>query len=163
MATGNPSDSLSSSRSDWNVESLQAEAYRLLQEFRSAAATHGATEAERINADTAKILVEIAEKKARLIDRRAADSKIEELENIGAQLIKSLERDIGAGLMKAGKGSESASVAQLQRESLEKLQAHHKEIVESLDQHAWNAWTEVCEELFALRAGRARTNKTGEA
>lgn len=153
----------SNSRAAWSTDSLQEEAFRLLQDFQTAALKPGATEIDRNNVETARIIVEIAEKKSQLMDRQAEPSKIAELKSHGEQIVKALYEDVKTSLSAGAKGSGCAAVPYLQKNSLKSLDATLTEFTRSLDQHTWKAWNEACEELHALRVGCNLSNKQGAA
>ena len=154
MAENKGQNSLKYSGPEWGVSPLQEEAYRLLQGFQLAADRPVATELDRLCADTAKSIVELAEKKAALIDARLRDAKMVEFQQWGIDVKRALDRDIEISLDSAGRGSEAASVKALQREAIDKLTVKEKEITAWLEQHSLTAWGKACEELVALRAGR---------
>lgn len=144
---------LNSVGTGWDAEPLREEAYRLLQELQAAAARTQATELDRLCADTAKSIVELAEKEATCIDARLRDAKIVEFQQWGVDVKRALDRDIAISLDSAGRGSEAASVKALQREALDKLTAKEKEFAAWLGQHGLTAWDKACDRLTALRAG----------
>jgi hypothetical protein len=151
-----------SARAQWSLESLQGEAYNLLKEFLTAALRPEANELDKVKAETARLIVEIGEKKAPVMDRQAGESKIAEIQNYGEQLIKTLTEEVMTGRSEA-KSSEQAVVAQLLEQSLKSFETKRKEFTTSLDRHAWEAWDKACEELLALRAGGDPSGKQGGA
>ena len=150
-------------RTAWSLEALQAEAYRLVEEFQIEAATPVATELEQIHAETAKLIVAIAEKKAGVIDGRVSDSRLAELQNCGDRLIRTLEEEVQSSPSMTQAGNEAVSVETLRSEALQIMNIQLKAVIETLNENSRKAWHEACEALSALRAGRHLHDEHGRA
>lgn len=157
------SNDIRSVRAEESLKVIQAEACRLAEEFQVTASAPSSTIPEQINAETAKLIISLAEKRSRLIDATQAASLLEELKHSGDHLLKTFAEDVSASLKLADIGSQEVTVGALRSEALRQLTVKERAFALAMDDIAWKAWNQACEELIALGVGQDLNSQSGDA
>src|SRR5690349_9083807 len=107
------SNDILSVRAEESLKAIQAEAYRLAEEFQVTASAPSSTKPEQINAETAKLILSLAEKKSELIDNKQVAFLFEEFKRGGEHLLKTFAEDVSASLKLADAESQEVTVGAL--------------------------------------------------
>lgn len=157
-----PND-IPSVRTEKSLKAIQDEAYRLAEAFQVTASAPSSTKPEQINAETAQLIITLAEKKSELIDRKQVASLLEEFKRGGEHLLKIFAEDVSASLKLADAGSQEVTVGALRSEALRQLTLKERAFASVMDEIAWKAWNQACEELIALRVSQDLSSNHGQA
>ena len=139
------------------IEAARRHVAALAAGFRERAAAPGASEVDRLQAETAALVVELATMRARLIERAEAEALVEEARRRATALWLSTNEEI-ARLIRAGhtdltggpiKETIDRAVAATERMEAEASAWH--------DAHELATWQAAAEELTLLATGRDPT------
>lgn len=111
----------------------------------------GASEDDRLNAETATIIIEIAEKRAGLVDRSAYEALLDDIREWG----ETAEADIRD---MAARGASQAEIDQAIQRMVAETDTKQRGVTAWLDRQGEEAWMEAERDLRDLLDGGLRAN-----
>lgn len=128
----------------------KARAIRLAKQYADRARRRGATEADRIRGQVAALQIEIAEKRANLVDADQVKRDLEELAAWGDEQTLALQK-LSDQELEAGRSDFSTGpVKEAQDKMLVELEARQARKASQFAGHVLNAWLAACDELSTL-------------
>lgn len=146
-----------------SIQKVREHAMTLAGAFHARTADDNATDVDRIQAGSADLIIELAEKKASLIDREEAERRREDFEAWSKTNMDEFVREV-ADLVTSGiEDIPGGPIEMIRNKMLTNLDARLAKFVREDDEHVFSVWQEAVNSLIALGIpdGILSLNKTG--
>lgn len=136
------------------IDATRRLAEELAAEFTEKAAAPGATEADRLNAETAAMILDLARTKVRYLDREEAEAMIAEAEAAADDLTRATYEEI-ADLIREGQTElTSGPIKEVIDHTVARSEAREAAFLDRQDDHELAMWSEAVENLTLLAHGK---------